>query len=546
MRALHAALIGIASFCFGALPTAATESVNASNSEAQKSFGALVWNLCQQAPKPLDLDRINRNSAEIDLDNSQFQSQSGINANSLAQLKLKWVYRYPGRAAYGQPTPLDDRVFVSTMLGQVTALDAQTGCAFWIYNAGAGVGTPLTIAAAPKSSKARVIAYFGDDNGYAHAIDAETGERLWRTKLDLHAATRISGAAKVHADRVYFSVSSMEKLLAANPKYPCCTFRGSLVALKTASGAIAWKSFTIADESKPTRKNNVGTQLYGPAGAPLFGSPTIDASHNIVYVATGDAYTNDDTPTANAVLAFDLKSGAMKWAKQLSPDHSLQKNCADNRTATCKGALVAHLAFDAPIILRPLLNGKRILLAGQKSGYVYGLDPDSRGKIIWQTQVGAGSPQGGIEWGMAADSEQVYVANSDIGNAMSAIPGITALRIMTGAKVWYVATPFAKCTFAGGRCVRAQSAAVTVIPGAVFSGAFDGVMRAYSTKDGSVLWQFDTGQTFKTVNGMSASGGNIDGAGPVIANGMFFMNSGNGASPDGFGQVMLVFEPGAN
>jgi len=122
------------------------------------------------------------------------------------------------------------------------------------------------------------------------------------------------------------------------------------------------------------------------------------------------------------------------------------------------------------------------------------------------------------------------------------MPGITALKLTTGEKAWYVATPAAKCSFKGGRCARAQSAAVTAIPGVVFSGAFDGYMRAYSTKDGTLLWEFDTGQTFKTVNGITVSGGNIDGGGPTIANGMLFINSGYGSWTGGFGRVMLVFE----
>jgi polyvinyl alcohol dehydrogenase (cytochrome) len=185
------------------------------------------------------------------------------------------------------------------------------------------------------------------------------------------------------------------------------------------------------------------------------------------------------------------------------------------------------------VILRTLPNGKQILIAGQKSGIVYGMDPDDKGKILWQTRVGKGSALGGIEWGHAADDKNTYAAVSDRFGA-GATPGIYALELATGKLVWSVPAPKV-----GGN--GAQSAAVAVIPGAVFSGALNGHFRAYSTSTGEIIWDFETAKEFQTVNGVPAKGGSIDGPGPVIANGMVYTNSGYGLFGGIGGHVLLAF-----
>jgi polyvinyl alcohol dehydrogenase (cytochrome) len=513
-----------------------------------KSFGDAqaatpLPNLCTKEALPLTLKGSQWNGWGNDLENTRVQPEPGFSAADVPRLKLKWAYGYPGRSTYGQPTVLGDRVFVTSIVGQVSSLDSATGCAQWIYDAGAGVKTALTIAPAPPGVDARYVAYFGDEKAFAHAINAETGKLIWRVRLDLHSSARITGTPKLHDGRLYVPLSSLEEGLSGNPKYECCTFRGSLSALEAGTGKLLWKSFTIAEEPKPFKKSSVDTQMYGPAGVSIWNSPTIDVKHNMIYVGTGNSYTDVPTTTHDAVMAFDLKTGERKWSKTLTPKDSFNTGCREGvGKNNCPKENGPDFDFGASIILKTLPNGKSILIAGQKSGVVYALDPENKGKIMWQTTVGAGSPLGGIEWGMAADSEQIYVAVSDILNFKEPMPGLTALKLTTGEKVWYVPTPAANCSFKGGRCVRAQSAAVTAITGVVFSGAFDGYMRAYSTKDGSLLWEFDTGQTFKTVNGITVSGGNIDGGGPTIANGKLFVNSGYGSWTGGFGRVMLVFE----
>ncbi len=305
----------------------------------------------------------------------------------------------------------------------------------------------------------------------------------------------------------------------------------------------------IPEEPAPTKKNKIGTQLWGPSGAPVWSTPAVDVRRNALYVTTGDNYSDPPSRMSDAFVAMDLDSGKILWWKQTTPNDAYTSACRLPDKTNCPDSNGPDFDFAASPILVTLANGRRALVAGQKSGIVHALDPDRQGEIIWQTRVGRGGTGGGVQWGSAADGRNVYVANSDIGRIMltfsqftDADPkqggGLFALKLETGERVWF--TPPAGCGDRP-RCSPAQSAAVTAIPGVAFSGSVDGHMRAYSTADGSVLWDFDTVRTYDTVNGVPGRGGSLDGPGPVIAGGLMLFNSGyhtNGGAP---GNVLLAF-----
>jgi polyvinyl alcohol dehydrogenase (cytochrome) len=212
----------------------------------------------------------------------------------------------------------------------------------------------------------------------------------------------------------------------------------------------------------------------------------------------------------------------------------------DDSNANCPRTLGPDYDFGSSPILRTLPGGKRILVIGQKSGQVYGLDPDDKGKKIWEFRAGKGSALGGIEWGSAADDQHAYVPVSDVLAPPTEAGGLFALKLATGEKVWNTPAPKLECT--GGRgCTGAQSAPVSVIPGVVFSGSVDGHLRAYSTNDGAILWDFNTAREYETVNKVPAKGGSIDGAGPVIADGLVLTNSGYALWRGLPGNVLLAF-----
>ena len=477
------------------------------------------------------------NGWSIDTDNSRYQPKPGLAVEDIPKLKLKWAFGFPGdNRATGPPTVAAGRLFVGSASGTVYSLDEATGCIYWSYKAGSGVRTAITIERSKTSG--RYIAYFGDLRAVTHAVDAETGAPLWKTKLDEHPAARITGAPVFYNGRLIVPVASLEEGSARAPQYECCTFRGSLVSLDAETGRQIWKSYSVLDPPKATKKSKVGTQLYGPAGAAIWSAPTIDAKRNLVYAATGDSYTDVDIHTSDAIVAYTLDTGSLAWVSQVTPKDNFIVGCP--ASPNCPDDLGPDFDFGSAPILRNIGGGKQILVAGQKSGIVWGLDPDQKGKVIWQTKVGAGSALGGVEWGHGADDQNTYVAISDVIVRKDAQPGISALKLATGEKVWSTPAPNVTCS-EGQSCRGAQSAAVSVIPGAVFSGAMNGHFRAYSTKTGDILWDFDTAHPFDTVNKVQAKGGSINGAGPTIANGMVFTNSGYGAFGGSPGNVLLAF-----
>jgi polyvinyl alcohol dehydrogenase (cytochrome) len=471
--------------------------------------------------------------------NTRFQpaAAAGISAADVPKLTLKWAFGFPNATeASAQPTVAFGRVFVGSARGPVYSLDAASGCIQWTFTAQAGVRTAISIG---PSSGGRLAVYFGDLRASVYAVDAATGSEIWRTRVDDHAWARITGAPVLADGRVYVPVSSIEELPAAGAKYPCCTFRGSVVALDTATGKQIWKTHMIAEAPRVVGKNAGGVDLWKPAGAAIWSAPTIDDRRNSIYVATGNGYTEPAAATTDSIVALDRTTGAIQWVNQVTPGDAFVMNCRAGNL-NCPDDPGPDHDFGSSPILRTLGGGRRILVVGQKSGMVYGLDPDNKGAILWQTRVGKGGALGGVEWGSAADEQAMYVATSDVLGPVNEAGGLTALRLATGEKLWHTAAPPRDCTRGPG-CSGAQSAAVTAIPGVVFSGSIDGHMRAYSAADGRIVWDFNTMREFETVNGVKAMGGSIDTAGPVVADGLLITNSGYGRFLGKPGNVLLAF-----
>ena len=470
----------------------------------------------------------------VDVTNRRFQpaAQAGLAAGDVPRLRLRWAFGYPDSAsAQSQPTVVGGRLFVASERGVVHALDARTGCAHWSFAAQSGVRGAMSVGRLPSG---RHALFFGDFNANVYALDAASGAEIWRRDVDMHPGARITGAPVLHDGRLYVPVSSLEELLAADPEYPCCTFRGSVAALDAATGESIWRSFTIPETPRPRGRNPDGFFLMGPAGAAVWSAPTVDARRGLVYAATGNAYTEPAADTSDAIVAFDLETGAVRWTRQLTPGDAFVLNCA-GANPNCPDDEGPDFDFGSSPALVTLADGRGLLVAGQKSGVGYGLDPDRAGAVVWRYRVGAGSALGGIEWGFAVDGDKAYFANSDY---LTPEPGgLAAVRLRTGELVWYAEPHEPVCE----GCSPALLAAVTAIPGVVFSGAWDGLFRAYAADDGSVLWEFDTNGAYETVNGVRARGGSINGPGPVVVDGMVYVNSGYAAFGGRPGNVLLAF-----
>ena len=501
---------------------------------------SLDTNRCKEKGGAINLNGPQWNGWGRDLDNSRYQPSPGIRAEDVPRLKVKWAWAHPGPMATGQPTIIGDRLYVTTEVGQIYCLNAHTGCTYWSANAGAAVRAAISIGPLPAGSSAKFAAYFGDEKSTVQALDASTGKLLWQTKIEDHLLSRITGSPVLYRNRIYVPVSSFEETAGRDAKYECCKFRGSIVALDAYSGKIIWKSFTVQDEPKPFKKNSAGTQMYGPAGGAVWSAPTLDLKRKLIYVGTGNSYTDVETGHTDAIVALDLETGKPRWVNQVTPKDNFLVGCRQPGIGNCPEEAGPDHDFGSSPVLRTLPNGKQVILAGQKSGVIYALDPDDNGKKIWEVRVGAGGALGGIEWGFAADEQNVYVPVADVFGA-NRKPGLTALKIATGEKVWYVPAPPAKCSWGTTRCNNSQSAAATVIPGVVFSGTVDGHLRAYSTRDGSIIWDVDTAVPVATVNGGETKGGTLDGGGPTVANGVLYANSGYGRIVGQAGNLLLAF-----
>ncbi|MGE0824411.1 MAG: PQQ-binding-like beta-propeller repeat protein [Candidatus Binatia bacterium] len=513
-------------------------------------------NLCANAPgefNPSEKDP-QWNGWGVTLDNARFQStaQAGLKPEQIPNLKLKWAFGFEPNSVASQPTVVGGRIFIGTMRGQIYSLDAKTGCVYWANKIRSGMRSAITIARRPNTNPPQYAVYFGDLAANVHAVDARTGKELWTVKVDPHPLARVTGAPKFHDNRLYVPVTSLEEAGGGEPTYECCTFRGNVVALNATTGKQMWKTYTIQQKPKPTWKNAKGVQQYGPAGAGVWASPTLDPERGVMYITTGDDYADPPSNASDAIIELDMKTGNINWITQCLAGDAFNIACTAQDKTNCPKASGPDLDFGSSPILRIMDDGKRIVMAGQKSGVLHAVDPHNNGKFLWQKRVGKGGLIGGIQWGPAADSNQIYVALSDIGVKLVEDPdvgskseldstvggGMFAYSIANGQKIWE--TPPPGC---GDRknCSPAQSAAVSVIPGAVFSGSVDGHLRAYGTEDGKIVWDFDASQEFKTVNDVPANGGSFDGAGPTIVGGMLYTSSGYGMWGGQPGNVLLAF-----
>ncbi|HJT86376.1 MAG TPA: PQQ-binding-like beta-propeller repeat protein [Bryobacteraceae bacterium] len=485
------------------------------------------------------------------LTNARFQSAAaaGLSAADVPRLAPKWVFAFPDTSVLrSQPAVYRGRVFAGAQDGSLYALDAATGCVHWVTMVQAEVRSGITVA----EVAGRPTVFFGDSAGFIYALDGETGKQIWKLQPDEHPASKATATPVFYRGRLYVGISSLEEALAVSPNYVCCTFRGSESALDAATGKVVWKRYLIAEAAKPRSKTRRGAATAGPSGAGVWNAATLDPEHDTLYIGTGDNYSDPVSPMSDAIVALKMSTGEILWSHQFTKD-AWNSSCYLEDKTSCPDSDGPDFDFAESPILITLPNGKRALVVGQKSGIAYGLDPERKGQVMWQSRLGKGGTVGGIQWGSATDGRNMYAALSDIefkntringGNdAASEVDstkggGIFALRVDNGERIWQ--TPPPGC---GNRrpCSPAQSAAVTVIPGVVFSSSLDGHLRGYSTADGKIIWDYDTAREFKTVNGVPGQGGAMDVGGPIVAGGMLFVSSGYARRSLMPGNVLIAF-----
>jgi polyvinyl alcohol dehydrogenase (cytochrome) len=476
--------------------------------------------------------------------NRRFQAQETIlNTDNVNGLKLKWAFGFPETTRVrSQPTVTASMIYIGSQEGTVYALDADTGCIHWTFDAGTEVRGAIKLHAHPTDG--RSILVFGDTKANAYSVDANTGEVLWKTKVHEHIFATVTGSVTADKDKVYVPVSSNEVVPSARSEYECCTFRGSLVAVNLIDGSIAWKTYTTP-EPVATGKNSAGANNFGPSGAPIWSSPMLDSKRKLIVVTTGQNYSSPATGTSDAIIAMDTATGKIRWTTQVWENDAWNGGCS-RKTANCPKEDGPDFDIGTGVILIDTAHDKQLLLVGQKSGLVFALDPDQNGKILWQKRVGSGGTMGGVHWGMSSDGDRLYVGVSDLPTMNPYTkgepkPGLNALDPATGEFLWRLPLANNCAAETKFRCYPGISAAVSSSPGLVFAGGMDGMLRAFDAKNGKVLWEHNTYQPYITVNGIAGKGGSIEADGPVIANGQLYVTSGYDKWAEMPGNVLLVF-----
>jgi len=499
--------------------------------------GDIMANACRKPGSRVRIGREDWTSTGGNPENTRYRDYRWLRATDVPRLRLKWSFGYPG----GAPGPVvlgGDRIFLSAGFGYVMSLDASTGCTYWAFRTPGRVVRSVALGA-PGGSQKKTAVYYGDDKSTVTALDARSGELLWSTRVEENVLSRITGAPSVHDGRVYVPLSSIEDPLTHDARHKCCTSRGGVVALDAGTGKLLWKQYNIVQEPRPLEGGAPGhNPQFGPAGGSTYTPLAIDAKRNVLYATTAEEYGFLDPPGPYSVIAYDLATGERHWQRQFLPlGAEREAQCKEVGRTDCRNMF----SMGTAVLIHELGHGKQVLLVGQKSGFVYALDPDDGGRELWRSRVAYGGDLGGIMYGMTSDGKQVYVPASDVDVQPPKRAGtLVALDPATGRERWRKDGPEPRCSWPTQNCVAGQVAALTGIPGAIFAGYTDGHLRAFATKDGSELLDFDTAQPFDSINGQQTHGGQVSGYPVVIGRNAVYVTSG-ASSVERPGNALLVF-----
>lgn len=495
---------------------------------------ARMTNRCTTNPSLGDLvDIPSWNGWSPDGRNARFQhaAGAGLTAATVPALKLKWAFGLPGGGvSMSQPTVALGRVFVGSDNRVVYSLDAKSGCAYWAFHAESGGRFAPMVGPIEGHPAAKYAVFFVTESGAAYAVNAHDGTLLWKSEVKgLHA---VKASSTLHAGRIYVPLAGTESLTGGNPAYECCRSRGGVAALDASSGRILWKVDTIAEPLRQLGTAPSGKPIWGPSGASVWNTPTVDARRRRIYVGTGNNYGPVTTDTSDAILALNMDDGRVVWRHQEFSNDSFMVGCG--RTSPKGGSCPETLGPDwdfggSSAMLQTLPDGRDVLVAAGKGGVAIALDPDNGGRLLWRTTLYDKQPPsalGLVLFGGASDGARAYYPLQQPGG------GLVALALDTGAVAWKARLQTDP---------RGQSGAASAIPGVVFTGAWDGVVRAVDG-EGQVIWSYNTRQEFQTINGVPAQGGSLGAPGPTIASGMVYLASGYIGVQNGTpGNVVLAF-----
>ncbi len=494
-----------------------------------------------------------------------------ITKANLDQIELKWSIALPAvNAMRSLPVATADAIYLGGADARLLALDRKTGCVRWFLNVDSAIRNSLTLERTPDGIN---TVFFADELGSVYAVDATSGALRWKVSVKVHPTSIVSGSVAYSPENggtLLVPISLYEVMVAANPKHECCRARGGLTALNAQTGEKRWH-FATTPPAEKTYLNAAGTQMWGPSGVAVWNRPTVDAARGVVYFGTGENASSPATEMSDSIVALDLKTGEKRWHFQALPGDAWNLAC-NFKAPSCPKENGPDFDFGASVMLIKdgRGKGKDVLLAGQKSGEVFALDPDSNGTLLWRHHFSPTATHfnanAGIHHGMASDGKILIVPISDSENPPAGhvpAPGVYAVSVADGKVIWShrfergcafdpadkpgvsladklgaggTRPPWPGCSF-----YYAPSAPPTLANGLAYVPTLDGKVHIFDATTGKILRVIETNRSYAASNGVEGHGGAIDVAGVMLNGGQLVIPSGYAPFGQMPGNVMLVY-----
>lgn len=491
-----------------------------------------------------------------------------IHAGNVDRLELQWSIALPAvNSMRSLPVVTANTVYLGGQDARLLALDRASGCVRWSLDVNSAVRTALTLERTPDGIN---TLFFADELGTVYAVDAVKGVVRWKKPVKTHPTSIISGSPAYHDGRLFVPISLFEELVAANPKYECCRAHGGIVALDAQTGEQAWY-FGTTKEAEPVGVSAAGTAMFGPSGAAVWSRPTVDVRRGVIYIGTGDNVSLPATANSDSIIAVEMATGKPRWVFQALARDAWNLACMFEGP-NCPQDSGPDFDFGAsPILVTDAKGAGKgdLILAGQKSGEVFALDPDNGGAPVWRrhlapdpSQVGA---NGGIHHGMASDGRIVLVPISTVAKSSSidaSRPSVHAISVHGGKLAWShefsrgcavdpadipgdlggtsdqgaKRSPWPACSF-----FFAPSAPPTLAGGLAYVPTLDGKVHILDAATGKELRILETNRPFATSNGVEGHGGAIDAGGVLVNGDQVIVGSGYSMFGQIPGNVLLVY-----
>ena len=475
-------------------------------------------------------------------------AQAGLTTDDFPRLELAWALAFPDTSGLrAAPVIVGSTLFYSaTDSGRVFALDINSGCAKWVYTADSRLRSSIAYSEAGESP----ALVFSDSAGMIHTVDAQSGARIWIASGQASGNRgMLTGTPVVTGDKVIVPISGSGVITGGNPNYECCENHGAVTALNLRTGEKLWEYHTMPAAEYTGQVSSTGVKQRGPSGAPIWTTPTVDEKRDQVYVTTGENTSHPTTNTSDAIIALDLESGEAKWVFQALENDMWNFGCSAQgpNCIILEDTNSVDFDFGGPAILVETAD-RDLLIAGQKSGDLWALNPDT-GSLVWNQRVGEGTALGGNHWGIASNFDRAFMTiNDPKGMNGNSRPGIYSYFVGTGEPSWFYEVQ-SECNEERSERLRrcdslyGFSATPLSVDGAVITGGLDGRLFVFNSESGELIYQYDTVRDYETINGVAGYGGSIDSHSISAGSGMVFVGSGYGQFRQVPGNVLLAFKP---